>query len=130
MLHLKITDAGLEIAGCGETPITFTGYSADEVNLAEMSAPLGLGPKVDAPSHRLNLREGQTLVVYSAGFRAALARFRNIQDLNVSADALVKMSGLREHPGSVLLDELQQQDWFETFNEDVSFIVIGRSSLA
>jgi hypothetical protein len=89
-----------------------------------------LGPKVDAPSHRLNLREGQTLVVYSAGFRAALARFRNIQDLNVSADALVKMSGLREHPGSVLLDELQQQDWFETFNEDVSFIVIGRSSLA
>jgi hypothetical protein len=39
------------------------------------------------------------------------------------------MSGLREHPGSVLLDELQQQDWFETFNEDVSFIVIGRSSL-
>ena len=130
MLHLKITDAGLDIAGCGETPITYTSYSADEVNLAEMSAPLGLGPKVDAPSHRLNLREGQTLIVYSAGFRAALARLRNVQDLSVSADALVKMSGLREHAGSVLLDELQQQDWFETFNEDVSFIVIGRASLA
>jgi hypothetical protein len=39
------------------------------------------------------------------------------------------MSGLRERAGSVLLDELQQQDWFETFNEDVSFIVIGRANI-
>ena len=130
MLHLTITDAGLDIAGCGETPIAYSSYSADEVNLAEMSSPLGLDPNVDAPSHRLNLREGQALVVYSAGFRAALARLRNVQDVSISADALVKMSGLRERAGSVLLDELQQQDWFETFNEDVSFIVIERASVA
>ena len=128
MLHLKISDSEMEIAGCGETPISFTGYTAEEFSLSEMCPPLGLNTKLEAPSHTLSLREGQSLIIFSTGFRAALLRLRGVADLDISADSLVKMSELRERGGSELLAEIQQQDWFESFPDDVSFILARRSS--
>lgn len=123
VLSVQIIQDQLTLMGCGEAPVKYTSKGASYIELANM-LPLGVAAHIELESVVLSLRKNEGLLLFSAGFKQALAKLHNVNaDAMLPAD-MIELSGVLNDNASTLLEEIKQQAWFDEFNQDISFILI------
>jgi HAMP domain-containing protein len=123
VLSVQIIQDQLMVMGSGETPIKYTSKDTSFIQLANM-LPLGVAANIELESVTLSLRKNEGLLLFNAGFKEALAKLHNVNADKMRPADIIEFSGVLNDNASALLEKIEQQAWFDEFNQDISFIVI------
>lgn len=125
VLYITLSEDRMSISGYGEPPIAFNNHQVEELASGFMSTPLGLDSKIEIGTEKRPFGN-MSYLLFSAGFRQAVLKLHNVQDLNLTPQRFLELTGLREAGVDDLSARLRAEDWFENFEDDVSFILIER----
>jgi len=125
LLSLQINEDNIRLSGSGEAPIRFSANHQEFIKLAG-SLPLGVNRDITMESVVLHLHTDEGLLLYSAGFKRALAHFGKLESDALQAQDIIHLSGLLGDSNEHVMDKLAVQPWFDDFNQDISFILISR----
>ena len=126
LMYVALLPSHIEFVGCGETPIVFNRQSIDELNLTEMSVPLGLEPHIEAVTSRFDFDNNSVCLLYSAGFRNAVLRLHGEQDVDMTATRFIQLSGLDKQSPAALLERLATDPTLADLQDDIAFILIEK----
>jgi HAMP domain-containing protein len=122
VLSVQIIQDKLSVIGSGEAPIKYTKGHTNSVEISNM-LPLGVAENIELKPVSVFLLKNEGILLFSAGFKHALAKLHGIDADALKALDIIKLSGVLNNSAD-LLDEIKQQTWFEEFDQDISFILI------
>jgi len=123
VLSVQIIQDKLSVIGSGEAPIK---YSKDHTNSVEISSmlPLGVAENIELGPVSVSLLKNEGILLFSAGFKHALAKLYGVDADALKALDIIELSGVPNNSSADLLNEIKQQTWFDEFKQDISFIII------
>jgi sigma-B regulation protein RsbU (phosphoserine phosphatase) len=122
---LQINKNNITLSGSGEAPIRFSTNQQAFIKLASL-LPLGVNRDITMESVQLSLHSGEGLLLYSAGFKLALAHLAKSEGYELQAQDILHLSGVLGESSGNIMDKFTEQPWFDDFNQDISFILINR----
>lgn len=123
VLSVQIIQDQLTVMGSGEAPLKYSSKGASNIELANM-LPLGVGANIELEPVLLSLLKNEGVLLFSGGFKQALAKLHNVNADALQPADIIELSGVLNNNANALLEEIKQQSWFDEFNQDISFIVI------
>ena len=123
VLSVQMDQNTLSLVGSGEPPIKFGNEQPSFVELSSM-LPLGISDKLDFKPVQISMLNGEAILLFSTGFKNALAKLNGLDAEILTASKIIELSGILKSNSSHILDEIKQQTWFESFQQDISFILI------
>lgn len=125
VLSLQIHKDKISLSGSGEKPIKYAPNRSHFIDLAN-PLPLGVEPNIAIDNIQMTLVKNEGILLFSHGFKHALAKLNNLNINELQAEDIVRLSGLYDPNSAELLDKFKAQPWFDDFNQDISFILINR----
>jgi HAMP domain-containing protein len=123
VLSVQIIQDQLTVMGSGEAPLKYSSKGTSNIELANM-LPLGVGANIELEPVSLSLLKNEGVLLFSGGFKQALAKLHNVNADALQPADIIELSGVLNNNANALLEEIKQQSWFDEFNQDISFIVI------
>ena len=123
VMSVQIENNTLSVVGSGESPIKFGNEPSRLIDVPTM-LPLGVKSSVDVDPVCLSLEQGEGIFLFSAGFKLALAKLHDIDADTLEPSNIIKLSEILDNNGVTLLEKIKSQDWFDDFQQDISFILI------
>jgi len=126
LMIVELFDTNIRLSGYGEVPIMFTEDTAQAIVFEVASSPFGVEKNIEISQQSFKFNDGESMLIYSTGFRNAIFQLNNRDDRNIQADEFMTMTGLQQNSGKSLVEKLSSQEWFEDFKDDISFVVIEK----
>jgi HAMP domain-containing protein len=123
VMSVQIENNTLSVVGSGESPIKFGNEPSRLIDVPTM-LPLGVKSSVDVDPVCLSLEQGEGIFLFSTGFKLALAKLHDIDADTLEPSNIIKLSEILDNNGVTLLEKIKSQDWFDDFQQDISFILI------
>jgi len=125
LFSVQMTDSVITITGSGMPPLKFSSKSVEEINI-EGSTPIGLRGSMSGAPTTISLSDEESILLYSAGFRRAICSLHQCRDDGIDDQHFIQLTGLINDTPEILRAKLLDSVWSETWQDDISFVLIQK----